>query len=110
MGNRPYPSNDGPDLEDDLDDDLDDDLGADADASYRVTASELRGFIERVERIGSDMDDLREAQREVYAEARGRGYDVKAMRKLVAERKRDREELREQEAILQLYREALGDI
>ncbi len=76
--------------------------------SYRVTADELRQFIERFERLEAEKKDLSDQQKEVMAEAKGRGYDTRVMRKLVAMRKRDREDLAEEEAVLDLYKEALG--
>ena len=79
-----------------------------ADTSYRVTADELRQFIERYERLEMEKKDLADQQKEVMAEAKARGYDTKVMRKLVAMRKRDRDDLAEEEAVLDLYRQALG--
>ena len=77
-------------------------------SSYRVTADELRAFIERIERLESEKKDLAEQQKEVMAEAKSRGYDTKVMRKIVALRKRDRDDIAEEEAVLEMYKEALG--
>lgn len=77
------------------------------DRAYRVAASELRGFVERYEKLQADKDDIAGAQKEVLAEARGRGYDTKVLRKLIALRRRDPAELAEEEALIALYREAL---
>ncbi|AXX97236.1 DUF2312 domain-containing protein [Profundibacter amoris] len=79
-----------------------------SDTSYRVTADELRQFIERIERLDAEKKDLAEAQKEVMAEAKGRGYDTKVMRKLIALRKRDAQDIAEEEAVLEMYKEALG--
>jgi uncharacterized protein (UPF0335 family) len=79
-----------------------------SDTSYRVTADELRQFIERIERLDAEKKDLAEAQKEVMAEAKGRGYDTKVMRKLIALRKRDAQDIAEEEAVLDMYKEALG--
>lgn len=76
--------------------------------SYRVTAGELRQFIERIERLDQEKRDLAEQQKEVMAEAKSRGYDTKVMRKLIALRKRDPDDISEEEAVLELYKEALG--
>lgn len=76
--------------------------------SYRVTADELRQFIERIERLDAEKKDLAEQQKEVMAEAKARGYDTKVMRKVIALRKRDRDEIAEEEAVLEMYKEALG--
>lgn len=78
------------------------------DQSYRVTADELRQFIERFERLEAEKKDLAEQQKDVMSEAKARGYDTRVMRKLVALRKRDRDDLAEEEAVLELYKEALG--
>ena len=78
------------------------------DTSYRVTADELRQFIERIERLDAEKKDLAEQQKEVMAEAKGRGYDTKVMRKLISLRSRDQNDIAEEEAILEMYKEALG--
>ncbi len=78
------------------------------DATYRVTADELRQFIERIERLDAEKKDLAEQQKEVMAEAKGRGYDTKVMRKVIALRKRDKDDIAEEEAVLEMYKEALG--
>lgn len=75
---------------------------------YKVTAGELRAFIERYERLEAEKKDIADQQKEVMAEAKGRGYDVKVMKKLIALRRREPADVSEEEAILQLYREALG--
>jgi uncharacterized protein (UPF0335 family) len=75
---------------------------------YKVTAGELRQFVERYERLEQEKKDIADQQKEVMAEARGRGYDVKVLRKLIALRRREPAELSEEEAILELYKEALG--
>ena len=78
------------------------------DSSYRVTAEELRQFIERFERLEAEKKDIAEQQKEVMAEAKSRGYDTKILRKVVALRKRDKDDIAEEEAVLELYKEALG--
>ncbi|MBY6091576.1 DUF2312 domain-containing protein [Pseudooceanicola sp. 502str34] len=77
-------------------------------ANYRVTAGELRQFIERYERLETEKKDIAEQQKEVMAEAKGRGYDTKVMRKVISLRKRDKDDIAEEEAILEMYKEALG--
>ncbi|MGR3759030.1 DUF2312 domain-containing protein [Roseobacteraceae bacterium NS-SX3] len=76
--------------------------------NYRVTAGELRQFIERFERLDAEKKDIAEQQKEVMAEAKARGYDTKVMRKVIALRKRDKEDIAEEEAVLEMYKEALG--
>ncbi len=79
-----------------------------ADATYRVTANELRQFVERIERLDAEKKDLAEQQKEVMAEAKARGYDTKVMRKVIALRKRDADDIAEEEAVLEMYKQALG--
>ena len=74
----------------------------------RVTADELRQFIERMERLEAEKKDIAEQQKEVMAEAKGRGYDTKVMRKVIALRKREPDDIAEEEAVLDMYKEALG--
>ena len=76
--------------------------------SYRVTREELRQLIERFERLEAEKNDLADQQKEVMAEAKGRGYDTKIIRKLIAMRKREPDDIAEEEAILDMYKEALG--
>ena len=78
------------------------------DQSYRVTADELRQFIERYERLEAEKRDIADQQKEVMAEAKGRGYDTKVMRNVIALRKRDKDDIAEEEAVLDMYKEALG--
>jgi uncharacterized protein (UPF0335 family) len=75
---------------------------------HRVAATELRQFIERYERLEAEKKDIADQQKEVMAEAKGRGYDTRVMRKLIVLRKRDQNEIAEEEAILDLYKEVLG--
>jgi uncharacterized protein (UPF0335 family) len=81
---------------------------SETDSSYRVTADELRQFIERIERLDAEKKDLAEQQKEVMAEAKGRGYDTKVLRKLISIRRRDANDIAEEEAIMEMYKEALG--
>lgn len=74
----------------------------------RVAADELRAFVERIERLNSEKADIAEATKEVFAELKGRGYSPAIVRKVIARRKRDRDELAEESAILELYEGALA--
>lgn len=74
----------------------------------RVHGEELRQFVGRIERLEAEKQDAAEAQKEVYAELKGRGYDAATVRKVIARRKKDRDALAEEEAILELYEEALA--
>ena len=75
---------------------------------YRVTADELRQFIERFENLEIEKRNIADQQKEVMAEAKGRGYDTKILRKLVVLRKRDLQDIAEEEAVLDMYKSALG--
>lgn len=76
--------------------------------SYGIAAEELRQFVERYEQLEAEKKDITEQQKEVMAEAKGRGYDTKALRKIVALRKQKPDDVAEQEAILDIYKSALG--
>jgi uncharacterized protein (UPF0335 family) len=76
--------------------------------TYRVTADELRQFIERVERLNAEKSDIADATKEVLAEAKGRGYSPAVMRKIIARRKRNGDDIAEEEALMEMYKEALG--
>ncbi|HLY55396.1 MAG TPA: DUF2312 domain-containing protein [Stellaceae bacterium] len=73
-----------------------------------VAADQLRAIVERIERLEEEKKALAEDIREVYAEAKGNGFDTKIIRKIIGLRKRDRAELDEEETILELYLRALG--
>ncbi|WP_066598937.1 DUF2312 domain-containing protein [Celeribacter halophilus] len=78
------------------------------DNTYRVTADELRSFVERFETLEVEKKEIADQQKEVMAEAKGRGFDTKALRKLIALRKKSADEIAEEEAILDMYKEAMG--
>tara|TARA_B110000503_G_scaffold10836_1_gene14758 strand:- start:6417 stop:6698 length:282 start_codon:yes stop_codon:yes gene_type:complete len=75
---------------------------------YSVTAEELRQFIERIETLNEEKSVIAEATKEVMQEAKGRGYDVKVIRKIIAIRKRNRDDIDSENAITEMYMEALG--
>jgi uncharacterized protein (UPF0335 family) len=81
---------------------------ADNTDAYNVTAEELRQFIERYEQLDIEKKDVADQQKEVMVEAKGRGYDTKVMRKIVSLRKKSREAQQEEEALLEMYKSALG--
>jgi len=68
----------------------------------------LKAFIERIERLEEEKKAIADDIKEVYGEAKGTGYDVKIMRKVVSIRKQDHNKRREEEEILDLYLSALG--
>lgn len=73
-----------------------------------VEAGQLKSFIERIEHLEEDKKTIADDIKDIYAEAKGSGYDAKVMRKIVSIRKQDRAKRREEEEILDLYLSALG--
>ncbi len=76
--------------------------------SNTVAAGQRRAFIERIERLDEEKKTITDDIKEVFAEAKGTGFDTKAMRTLIRLRKKDRAEREEEEAILDMYLNALG--
>jgi uncharacterized protein (UPF0335 family) len=77
-------------------------------AAHRFAKDQLKAFVERVERLEEEKKAIADDVRDVYAEAKASGYDVKALRTVVKLRKQDVNERKEQEAILETYLHALG--
>lgn len=73
-----------------------------------IAANQLKSFVERIERLDEEKRALAEDIKEVYAEAKGRGFDVKILRKVIALRRKDSQQLDEEEALLDTYMRALG--
>ena len=76
--------------------------------THNVTADELRAFVERAEQLASEKADIAEQEKELFAEAKGRGYDTKVLKKVIALRKRKPDDIAEEDAIVDLYKSALG--
>ena len=76
--------------------------------SQTVATGQLRAFIERIERLEEDKQAIADDIKEVFAELKGTGFDTKAVRTLIRLRKKDQAERQEEEAILDLYKAALG--
>lgn len=79
-----------------------------ADNAYGVAAGELRQFVERIETLEVEKKEVADQIKDEFGEAKGRGYDTKALRAIIALRKRDKDELAEHEAIMDMYKAALG--
>ena len=77
-------------------------------AQTSFAKAQLKSYVQRIERLEEERKALGEDIREVYAEAKAAGFDVKAMRVVVRLRKQDADERKEHEALVELYREALG--
>jgi len=76
--------------------------------SQTVAAGQLRALIERIERLEEEKKTLADDIKDVYAEAKGNGFDTKAIRTIIRLRKQDQAERQEAETILDLYKAALG--
>lgn len=84
--------------------------GMEEQPATRLAADQLRTIVERIERLEEEKKTFSDDIRDVYAEAKGNGYDVKALRIIVRMRKQDANERAEQETILETYQQALGMI
>ena len=77
-------------------------------STMTVSAGQLRAIVERIERLEEEKKEVGEQIRELYAEAKGNGFDVKTMRQILKLRKLDKDDLQEQEHLLELYKRAIG--
>jgi len=77
-------------------------------SATNVSAGQLRAFVERIERLEEEKKEVAEQIKEVYAEAKGTGFDTKILRKVISLRKKDAEERQEEEYLLATYLTALG--
>ncbi|HYE00899.1 MAG TPA: DUF2312 domain-containing protein [Alphaproteobacteria bacterium] len=73
-----------------------------------IAAERLKSFIERIERLEEEKKGIADDIKDIYAEAKGTGFDTKIIRQIISLRKRPREERQEMEALLDLYKQALG--
>ena len=80
----------------------------DQQTAHRFAKDHLKAFVERVERLEEEKKAIADDIRDVYAEAKGNGFDVKALRTVIRLRKLDVNERKEQEAVLETYLHALG--
>lgn len=78
------------------------------DALNIAASEEIRQFVERYEHLEAEKQDIADQMKEVMAEAKGRGYDTKVLRAVIARRKRDKADLEEFEALVELYSAAMG--
>ncbi|MDP3749977.1 MAG: DUF2312 domain-containing protein [Phenylobacterium sp.] len=86
------------------------DDNAHGDILNQAAQGQLKSIIERIERLEQEKSEISEQIKEVFAEAKGNGFDVKILRKVVRIRKQDRAKRLEEEAILDLYLAAMGEI
>lgn len=78
--------------------------------AFQATGSQLKAIVERIERLEEEKKGIADDISDIYAEAKGQGFDVKALRTIVRLRKQDADERREQETIVETYMHALGMI
>jgi len=87
-----------------------DDASVHSDVLNATAQAQLKSIVERIENLETEKAEVTEQIKEVFAEAKGNGYDVKTLRKVVRIRKMDRAKRQEEEAILDLYLSAIGEI
>ena len=80
----------------------------DDEPATKFAKDQLKSIIERIERLEEEKKAISDDIRDVYAESKGNGYDVKALRTIVRMRKQDTDERREEQAVLEMYMNALG--
>ncbi|WP_336293912.1 DUF2312 domain-containing protein [Bartonella sp. CB169] len=78
------------------------------DQTHALSTNQLRAFIERIERLEEEKKNISDDIKEVYAELKGSGFDSKAVRSIIRLRKKEDHERMEEEAVIQLYKDALG--
>jgi uncharacterized protein (UPF0335 family) len=74
-----------------------------------VAGDQLRAFVERIERIEEEIKGLTEDKKDIFAEAKGEGFDVKILKEVIRIRKQDQDERQEHESLLEVYLHALGE-
>lgn len=73
-----------------------------------VAADQLRSYIERIERVEEELDGLKGDRKEIYTEAKATGFDTKTLRQIIRLRKKDKDTRDHEDAMLELYRSAIG--
>ena len=74
-----------------------------------IAGGQIRSFVERIEQIESEIQDLNDGKKDVFAEAKGEGFDVKVIREIIKLRKQDKDERDEHETLLDLYMRAMEE-
>ena len=73
-----------------------------------IAGTQLRSFVERIERLEEEKKGIADDIKDIYSEAKGQGFDVKVLRKIISLRKKSKEDRQEEEELLELYKAALG--
>ena len=79
------------------------------DHNYGITSAELKQFVERAEQLALEKKEIADQEKELFAEMNGRGFDTKIVKALIKERKRNPDDIAEEDAIKEMYRAALMD-
>ena len=79
------------------------------DHNYGITSAELKQFVERAEQLALEKKEIADQEKELFAEMKGRGFDTKIVKALIKERKRNPDDIAEEDAIKEMYRAALID-
>lgn len=79
------------------------------DHNYGITSAELKQFVERAEQLALEKKEIADQEKELFAEMKGRGFDTKIVKALIKERKRNPDDIAEEDAIKEMYRAALMD-
>lgn len=79
------------------------------DHNYGITSAELKQFVERAEQLALEKKEISDQEKELFAEMKGRGFDTKIVKALIKERKRNPDDIAEEDAIKEMYRAALMD-
>lgn len=77
-------------------------------AAHSITGDELRQFVERIEQVRAEQADLKEQEKEIFAELKGRGYMTRPVRTIIKLRSRKPDDIAEDEAVLEMYKAAMG--
>jgi uncharacterized protein (UPF0335 family) len=75
-----------------------------------IAGDRIRSFVERIQQIETELKDLTEAKKEIIAEAKGEGFDVKVLKEIIKLRKQDQEERDEHESLLDVYMRAMDEV
>jgi len=81
-----------------------------SDIGHNMAADRLRGLVERIERLEEERKNLQSDIKDIYTEAKSAGFDTKVLRMVIASRKKDQSEWEEQQALLETYMKALGQL
>ncbi len=85
----------------------DEDFEEMGDNAHKAAADQIRAYIERFERLEAEKQDVMQGQKEILSEAKSNGFNTKALRKVIADRKRNEDDVAEEQAFVEMYKSAL---